>query len=248
MPLPLAGIFNAHGAAVLNENACGLRLGDDGEIGALQGWRQVAGGGTRAPAIGHGAIDGAETLLARAVEIGGIRIARLLAGLDPGQIQRPADAGPRNLERAIAAVMPVSPWQIGFRLLEIGQDIVPGPAAIAKLRPYVVVAWHAPYIDHGVYGTRPAQHSAARPEQRASVHSGLRLGMVAPVDDAGLHERRIAGRHMDKEILVARACLQQRNLEPGIGREPVCQRTPSGPAPDNDVIVGHGTSRLLFQI
>ena len=165
MSLPLAGIFDAHGAAVLDENARGLRPGDDGEIGTLQGWRQVAGGGARAPAIGHGAIDGAEALLARAVEIGGIRIARLLAGLDPGQTQRPADAGPRNLERAGAAVMPVSPWQIGLRLLEIGQDIVPGPAAIAKLRPYVVVAWHAPYIDHGVYGTRPAEHPAARPEQ-----------------------------------------------------------------------------------
>ena len=248
MSLLFAGVFDANRAAVLDKDARRLSPRDDGEIGPLQDGRQVARGGARPPAIGNGAVDGAEALLARAVEIVRVRVPGLLARLDPGQRQRTRDAGPRHLQRAAAAMMRVSPRQVGLRLFEIGQDIVPGPAAIAKLRPQIVIAGYAPYIDHGVHRAGPAQHPAARPEQRAPVHSGLRLGMVAPVDDAGLHKRWVSGGHMDQEILVARTGFQKGHFEPGIGRQPVCQDAPRRPAPDNDVIVGHGIPASLFQI
>jgi len=49
MPLPSAHIFDTDGAALLDQHAGGLRLGDDGEVFARR--RRVQIGAGRAPAF-----------------------------------------------------------------------------------------------------------------------------------------------------------------------------------------------------
>ena len=132
---------------------------------------------------------------------------------------------------------------IGLGAAEIRQAIGIGPAGIAELSPSVVIAVAAADIDHGVDRGRPAQNLAARPEELAVVEILLRLGVIAPVDDSGLHQPDIARRHVDEEVLVLVAGFQQQHFERRIGRQPIRQHTPGGPAADDDVVV-HRTPPL----
>src|SRR5690349_17100142 len=59
-------------------------------------------------------------------------------------------------------------------LLEIGQYIVPAPAAIAELRPVVEIFGLAADIDQPVDRGRPAEHPAARIRDRPPGGAGVR--------------------------------------------------------------------------
>ncbi len=235
----LLRILHANGAAPLRENARGLRLRNHGEVRAVDRGAQIAHRGAGAASARNCAVHRPEAFLLCSVEIGCVRVARLLPGLDPRYVERVRDAGPCHLQRTVAAVKFVRAVEIALGFLEIGQNVFPGPAPVSELRPEVIVARNAADIDHGVHRARSAENLSARPVQAASAHPRLRLGVVAPVDPAGFHERRVAHGHVNKEILVARAGFQKRHFDGGVGRKAVREHASSGTAAHNDVIVCH---------
>ena len=103
-----------------------------------------------------------------------------------------------------------------FRAPEIGQDVVVGPAAIAELGPDVEVARLAADIEMAVDRARPAEHLAARKEDRAAVDAGARLGAVAPVEARILKGLQETGRRADIGMRIRAAGLEDKDGNAGI--------------------------------
>ena len=96
-------VFDADRAAVLDQHARGVSLGDDGEVLPVARRTQIGRGGTPAAGIVGGGLVVAGAFLLRAVEVGGARDAGLHRRLHHraaerpdmrriGHAQRPADA------------------------------------------------------------------------------------------------------------------------------------------------------------
>jgi hypothetical protein len=237
-------VLDADRLAVLDQDPGGAGLGHAGQVRPAQGRRQI--GRRRAPAlaVADGQVVGAKALLLVAVEVLGRGVARLAAGLDQGGVERALGLPARHVQRARAAVIGVAAAMVGFRALEVGQDLGIGPARQPHLPPLVVVARVAADIDHAVDRRAAAQALAARPPQLAIVEVRFFLGPEAPVLLAlGLDQLAHPGRHLDQERGVLAAGLQQQDLDVGVlgqsGREDAAGRTGA----DDDVVVaraGHG--------
>ena len=101
-------IGNAGGALALDQDLERQGAGDDGEIGPRARRIEIAARGAPAPALVGGAVTGAEAFLLRAVAIGRVGIARLLAGFDEGLAQNAGAAvRRRHAQRAVLAVIGV---------------------------------------------------------------------------------------------------------------------------------------------
>ena len=99
-----------------------------------------------------------------------------------------------------------------FRLAEIGQDLVIGPAAAAHLSPGVEILDLSAHIDHAIDRTGPAEHLAAWQEIFFAVIVFFGFGFQAPVHVRVIHILAVAQRNVDPEILVFRPRFQQQNL------------------------------------
>ena len=76
--------------------------------------------------------------------------------------------------RSAGAMVGVAAGRAVLRPAEIGQDILIGPAAIAKLRPGVEVPVLAANVQVAVDRTRSAEDASARKEDCATVDTGWR--------------------------------------------------------------------------
>src|SRR5260370_40128243 len=110
-----------------------------------------------------------------------------------------------NRQRAANTVEFVRAALLVLCFLEIGQDVVITPAAVAMLAPAIVILVLAANVKQDVDGTRSAQDLAAGLEHRSSVQSGLRFGLVHPVVASFLAQLAISGRHMDPEAAFLRS-------------------------------------------
>src|SRR6516225_732836 len=72
-----------------------------------------------------------------------------------------------------------SPCQFSA-FFEIGEHVVPAPAAIAELRPMVEILGLAANVDQPVDRGRAAQNPAARIRDGAAIGAGIGLGFKAP--------------------------------------------------------------------
>src|SRR3984893_17249327 len=122
---------------------------------------------------------------------------------------------------------------LGF--FEVWQNGVVRPAAVAELRPGVVVQRIAAYIHHAVNRARTAEGLAARDWDRATVEVRFRLGGKPPIVARVVEEFREADGDVDPHRTVNRPGLQQQNSSAGIFGEPVTEHAAGCARTDDDV-------------
>ena len=189
----------ADGAAAFEDDAGRLRAGQHGEVGpALAGRRKAL---ARAPAHAAALVDLeiAAALVVAAVEVGHARDADLGRRLAEGVEDLPGQALLLDPPLAARAVHLVGAGGKILGALEVRQDVVPAPAAVARLAPAVVVARLAAHVDHAVDRRAAAEHAAARIVERAAVQAGLGLGLEAPVGARVVLGVEVADRDVDPD-------------------------------------------------
>ena len=129
--------------------------------------------------------------------------------------------------------------------LEERQDVVPTPAAIAELRPVVVILRLAADIDEPVDRRRTAEHAAARIGNGAAVGAGVGLGLEAPGELLVVKQFHVADRNMDQRVPVAPAGLDQYHTSGRVLGETVGQDASGRPSADDHVIRLHLSSLTI---
>src|SRR5437763_3558069 len=171
--------LDADGALAIEQHAMDKRMRDELQVGALQGRTQIGARGAGAAAAATGLLAPADAVAMtrrQVVDVLAIFEPKLLAGLkDRGADRRPVRF--RGEERALLAARLAGFALPPFRFPEIGQAIVPRPAAIAELGPMIVILRLAPDVDQPVDRGRAADHTAARIDDRSTV--GARIGLDA---------------------------------------------------------------------
>ncbi len=223
-------------ALALEADPLRQRTGDHPQIGPVHHRMQIAFRGRAAPAPRRGGLVVADAVLRRAVEVGVVRIAEIVAGTD----ERLADlvlvrhVGDR--QRAAGAVPVVGAAHLVLGPLEVGQHVARRPAGAAHLPPQVEVLVLAADIDHAVDRGRPAQHLAARPEDPPPVGAGIGLGLVAPVHRGVREGLAEPERNVDPAIVVLPAGLQQHDARGRVLRQPRRHDAAGGARPHHDEI------------
>ena len=204
-------VFDADGAAVLDQHAGGVRRGGDGEVLALLRLAQIGPRARPASRLADGGLVEAHAFLGPAVEVGIGRDAGLLGrfvhGLGQGRL--PAMVG--DFQRPADAVELVGAALLVLGALEIGQDRIVVPALAAALAPFVVVSRIAAHVDHAVDRAGAAQDLASRLVHDAVVELGLGLGVEHPVDARIVERLVVAERDVDPGIAVLGPGLEQQH-------------------------------------
>ena len=169
---------------------------------------QVGTRRTVAPAAVRGALHYEEAFLLVAVDIFGVRVARLHSGLDVGAAQGVELARSGDLERPFSTSEIVSPAVAGLHALEVGQAVRIGPASELVRGPTVVVERVAAEVHQAVDGRRAAHHPPARIVDGLAIQVTLRLTVVGPVVALALERHREGRGHAQRvEAAVHRSCL-----------------------------------------
>ena len=204
-----ARVFDADGAGAVEQDAAHLRLGHELEIGPFQRRAQIGARGAAATPPAAGLLAIADPAMRQRIHVVAVFEPDLPAGLDRRPAQRRDVGHPRGEQRAALAAPFIGLALPILGLLEIGQDVVPRPAAIAELRPMVEILGLAAHIDEPVDRARSAEDLATRIEDRAPGGAGIGLGVIAPGQGRMVEQFHKAGRDMDIGAPVAPAGLDQ---------------------------------------
>ena len=197
---------------------------------------QIGPRGAFSAAVADGVLEVAHAFLLAVIVVVVARDAGLDAGLHEELRQGVLLYGVDDVDRAApaanlrVAVRPV------LELPEIGQDLVIGPAAIAELRPAVIVLGLAAHDEVAVDRRGAAQHLAARPVDGPVAAVLLLLRGVAPVDGGVVKRLEEAGRDVDEGVEVAPARLQQQHAGIRILAQAIGHDAAGRTGPDNDVV------------
>ena len=238
----LARELDAHCALAVEHHAMHQRVGDDLQIWPLFRRAEVGRGGAGAPAPAPGLLAPADRVSGatrQVVDVGPVFEAQLLRRLDdrmtglwPLGHRRGGEVPLRAVNFGLVAGPPLG-------ALEERQDVVPTPAAIAKLRPVVVILRLAADVDQPVDRRRAAEHAAARIGDGAAVRAGIGLGLEAPGELLVVKQLHIADRNMNERVPVAPAGLDQDHASGRVFGETVGQDASGRPGADDDVIRLH---------
>jgi hypothetical protein len=128
--------FDANGALAVEQDAAHQGLGEDLQIRALHRRMQIGACGAGAPAAAAGLLAPADAVAStrpQVVHVVAVFDAGLAAGRDDRGTERRLAVHKRGKERAVFAVdLPRRALPVPG-LFEIGQHIIPRPAAIAEL-------------------------------------------------------------------------------------------------------------------
>ena len=202
---------HAGGAAAVEHQALDEAVGLQPQIGAIE--HRLEKGGRRRPAPAAFLIDvkGAAPFVVAGVEIGnGLDVGLLGCGAE-GVEQVPMHPRRLNAQFTADAMCVALAQEVIFVLLEVGQHVVPAPAAESELAPMVVVGGLAAHVDHGVDRRRAADRLAARITEAAAVEAFLRLGLEAPVRARVADGEQIADRDVKPDPIVAAAGLEHQH-------------------------------------
>ena len=214
-------IFDADRAPARKQNTARQRIGHDCEIGPPARLPQIADRGRAAPPVARGELEIAGALLGRPVEIVVAREARLLRGFDERLAQRMRLAHVGDRERPADPVQRVLAPLLILGAAEVRQYVVEAPAGIAELPPVIEIRRLAAQVEQAVDRARPAQHLAARLDDRPVVELRLRLRGIEPVDSAVGEQLAVAERDVDPEMAVVPARLQQQHAVAAGGGQPI---------------------------
>ena len=160
--LAVHGIAHADATLALEDEGFGDRALVDLQVGAAAGGIEIAEGRALAAALGDRHLGHADAFLRGAVLVGIVGQAHLLRRLDHLLQQRDLVAWRVGHGKdAVAATEFVGAALEAFHALEDGQHVLEAPAAIAELRPVIVVLRLAADVDHAVDRAGAAQHAAA---------------------------------------------------------------------------------------
>ena len=157
-------------------------------------------------------------------------------GLDQRVVERAALVALADPERPVTtAVFVFTVALVALHVLEDRQHLAVAPAAIAELRPGVVVLRLAAHEHHAVDRGRPAQELAAR--DRDTTPAGAVVGFrgVQPVGGRVLDQPREPDRDPRPGVAFG-ARFQHQHLVPGIGAEPVGEDRPGRAGAHHDII------------
>src|SRR6516162_2438445 len=237
-------IFDCDGAAAIEQEAPHQSLGDDLQVRALHRRAQIGtGGACPSPAAARllapaDAVAGAGR---QVVHVLAVLEADFLAGLD----YRRAERRPVHLRckqrTTLAANLALAALPI-LGLFEIREHVVPRPAAIAELGPMVEIFGLAANVDQSVYRARPAEHLAARVEDRTAGGARIRLGMETPAQSRMIEQLHEAGGNMNVRAPVAPAGLNQHYSGAGIFAQPVGEHAASRARADDHIVGLHCAS------
>ena len=208
-----AGEFDPDCTFALEQHAVHQRVCHELQIRPLQGRPQIGARGAGAAATAASLLAPADTIARsgrQIVDVLAVFEADFLAGLDHDLTKR-RPIHTRGEERAALAA------HLGFLALpalgfaEIGQAVVPRPAAVAELRPVVIIFGLAADIDQPVDRARPAEHLPARIEDRAPGRAGIGLGVKPPGKGRMVEELHKACGDMDIRAPVAARPLRSRS-------------------------------------
>ncbi len=196
---------------------------------------QEAGRGAMAPPVADGPLIIGDARLPGAVVVG--------VALD-AEFRGAADEGLANRMALVMTFCPISAGRAILRAAEIGQNVIIGPAAIAELRPDFEVARLAADIEAAVDRARPAEHLAAREEDRAAVDAGTRLRAVAPVEARVAEGFQKPGRRADIGMGIRAAGFEDEDGNARIGGQPIGEHAPGRAGADDDVIIAFRFGRF----
>src|SRR5712691_7721986 len=234
-------VLDRDGAATVEDDAVYLRFDDDLKVGPLQRWPQIG-------ARGAGAATATPCLLAPADAVAGtgrqvvdvlaVFEADLLTSLD----YRCAKRRPvhlRGKERtAPAANLGLAALPV-LGLFKEGQDLVPAPAAIAKLGPVVEILGLTADINQPVDRAGPAEHPAARVQDRAPGSARIGLGVISPSQGRVIEHLHKAGRDVNVRAPITPARFDQSDSHVRVLGQAVGQNAPRRAGADDHIIGLH---------
>ena len=233
---PVALVFDAGGACAVEQDPARLRLGNDREIGAATDGCEIGARGAASATVARGQLIIARPFLHTAIEIRRARHARLDASIDEGVDDLVSLGRIGDMQRPIAAVIVIPAARLIFAALEIGQNVVIAPAAVAALRPMIEILRLPADIDHTVDRARSAQHLAARPFHPPPGDAGIGFGFEAPIDGRIVdHLEQTAG-DVNPRIAVGGPRFEQQHAIGGIGAQAVGQHASRRTGPDDDIV------------
>ncbi len=245
--LAVAPELDAGRSLPLEQDARGVRIREDREVLAAEVGCEVGLGDTEALAVPLRDLVGPDAFLLRAVEVVVDGKACLATGVDERLQGLVGAAQVRHVERTLAAVVLVGDSLVVLGTAEVRQYFVVGPTRVAFGRPMVVVGPVAADVDHRVDRARAAQHLAARLPADAAVQALLRHRVEVPVGDVPLGEQRETRGHVDQDVVVHRAGLDQRHRHRRILAEPRRQHAAARAAAHHDVVEIHACLFLVVR-
>src|SRR5581483_8454512 len=191
----------------------------------------------------------ADAFLRGAVLVGVVGQADLFRRLDHQLQQRHLVArGVRDLEDAVAAAKLVGPAVEALHALVDRQHVLPAPAAIAELRPVIVVLRLAADVDHAVDRARAAQHFPARHLDPPAARAFVGLGAVAPVHRRIVDHLGDADRHArPEEIRAFGAGLEQQHAMDAALAEAAGDDGAGRSGADDDVLIKRCGGRHVWR-
>lgn len=238
----LASLADLHagGAGTFQQHAQGQRRAEHGEVGPRQGRVQEGARRATAFAVDLGDVERADAFLALAVEVGVVRPAHFLGGLEEHLVDRPRAALRGDVQLAAAAVPGRFARLEMFRAAKVGEQLVVAPATVAEGCPAVVVVAVAADVDHPVDRAGAAPDLAARAGDRLVGGAGLGGEAMHPVPLRVGDQADDPGRRADvgggERRAVAGAGLDQADRDGGIGGKTVGQDATGGAGADHDVV------------
>src|ERR1700720_4767793 len=142
-------VAHADAALAFDQQAFGQRIGLDSQVWPPSRRIQIANGGAHPTTTADRRLGHADTVLRGAVIVLGVSDADLAGRLNQRVVDRSALVAFGDLQRPVAAaVLVVGLTLVTFHFPENGQHFSVAPAAIAELRPGVVVLRLAAHEDH----------------------------------------------------------------------------------------------------
>ena len=235
---PFLRIANADRALAIKDNRFRQCALDQLQIGPRQGGAEIGIGRAPTPATTHHLLIEKRAFLIAGIVIGRARQAERLIGRDIGfrEFMRVAlifdgkgavIATHGGIATAIAA---------GLGALEIGQHIIPGPAAAAKLRPHIVIGGLAAHIKMAIDGTRPTQNLAAWERDFAIINVGTGRGFITPIQLRIIDGLVEAGGDFDENVIVLAARFQNGDAILARSGQPISEHATGGTGANNHIV------------
>ncbi len=207
-----------------------------GEVWAFHRRAQIGIGGARATPDPDRHVEASESFLLIAIDVGRPRIAGLLAGREPGRVQRIRQRAVSRLQRTRIAAVGIAAFGARLGTAEIRQHRGIVPARGALRLPALEVLRVAAHVNEAIDGGRAAEHLAARCMEAASAEPRFRFGVVTPVVLRHAHRDRKRRGHLHEDRAVGTTVLEQEDRVLAVFREPVRQHAARGSCSHDDVV------------